>query len=58
MSAKQYFDDLITYLTGAAFSASVLAFSMDVLKALSLGVVGGFAGMLGRWIWYTLFPKK
>jgi len=58
MSAKQHFDEFITYLTSAAFSAGVLSFSMDILKALSLGIVGGFAGMFGRFLWFKLFPKK
>jgi hypothetical protein len=58
MSAKSHFDEFLTYITSAAFSASVLSFSMDVVKALSLGIVGGFAGMFGRFLWFKLFPKK
>lgn len=58
MSAKTAYEEFITYITSAAFSAGILAFSMDILKALSLGIVGGFAGMFGRFLWFKLFPKK
>lgn len=58
MTTKDHFVDLKIYILSAVFSGTFMAFTVDILRALVLGLIGGFAGMLGKWIWLKLFPKQ
>jgi len=55
--SKQQSDDLITWIVSHTFTAGVLAFSMDLLKAFLLGIVGALGGLLAKWF-YVKFLKN
>ena len=58
MSNNDRGSDLLTWLISHIFTAGVLAFSMDILRAFSLGVVGALGGLLAKNLYYKVTKKK
>ena len=50
--------EIISWIWAHVFTTSVLAFSIDLVKAFALGFVGGFAGMIARIIFKKFFNNE
>ena len=58
MARQEHGDDLITWLISHIFTASILAFSMDLLKAFLLGIVGALGGLVVKHLYYKIRSWK
>jgi hypothetical protein len=50
--------DTFTWIISHIFTAGVLSFSMDLLKAFLLGIVGAFGGLLAKWFYFRFIKTK
>lgn len=50
-------DDKISFFSGSTFTFIMAAPLFDMLMALVLGTLGGFAGMFGKHIFYIVRDK-
>ncbi len=58
MAKHEHGDDFVTWLISHIFTASVLAFSMDLLKAFLLGIVGALGGLIVKHLYYKIKTWK
>lgn len=50
-------DDKISFFSGSTLTVMMTAPLYDIFMAMVLGVVGGFAGMIGKNLYYLLKDK-
>ena len=50
-------DNKISFISGFVFTSVWTVTLYELTMALLLGVVGGFGGMFGKWMWNKILKK-
>lgn len=51
-------DNFITWLIAHIFTAGVLSFTMDFVRAFFLGIIGALGGLFAKWFYYKFLKSK
>jgi hypothetical protein len=58
MPKNQQQGDSFTWIVSHIFTAGVLSFSMDLLKAFFFGIVGALGGLSAKWFYFRFIKHK
>lgn len=47
-------DDKISFFSGSTFTLAMTAPAYEMTMAIVLGILGGFAGMVGKYLFYKV----